>query len=79
MLIAYCEKCKCTNPVKFPWLHINFGAKNTWWDALNSVTYLTDHKMGRESDSRMASAWFGRNQTRKIKAVEKAVEYAEAA
>ena len=54
------------------------GAKNTWWDALNSVTYLTDHKMGRESDSRMASAWFGRNQSRKIKAVEKAVEYAEA-
>ena len=43
------------------------GAKNTWWDALNSVTYLTDHKLGRESDSRMASAWFGRNQTRKIK------------
>jgi hypothetical protein len=35
--------------------------------------------MGREADSRMASAWFGRNQTRKIKAVEKAVEYAEAA
>ena len=29
------------------------GAKNTWWDALNSVTYLTDHKLGRESDSRM--------------------------
>jgi hypothetical protein len=55
------------------------GAKNTWWDALNSVTYLTDHKLGRESDSRMASAWFGRNQTRKIKAVELAVEYAEAA
>ena len=51
----------------------------TWWQALNSVTYLTDHKMGREADSRMASAWFGRNQTRKIKAVEKAVEYAEAA
>ncbi len=51
----------------------------TWWQALNSVTYLTDHKLGKEADSRMASAWFGRNQTRKIKAVEKAVEYAEAA
>ena len=51
----------------------------TWWQALNSVTYLTDHKMGRKADSRMASAWFGRNQSRKIKAVEKAVEYAEAA
>ena len=51
----------------------------TWWQALNSVTYLTDHKLGKEADSRMASAWFGRNQTRKIKAVEKAVEYSEAA
>ena len=55
-----------------------FG-KGTWWQALNSVTYLTDHEMGRETDSRLASAWFGANQTRKIKAVEKAVEYAEAA
>ena len=55
-----------------------FG-KGTWWQALNSVTYLTDHEMGREADSRMTSAWFGANQTRKIKAVEKAVEFAEAA
>ena len=55
-----------------------FGA-GTWWQALNSVTYLTDHEMGREADSRMTSAWFGANQTRKIKAVEKAVEFAEAA
>ena len=47
----------------------------TWWQALNSVTYLTRAcKMGREADSKMASAWFSRNQTRKIKAVEKAVE-----
>ena len=58
------------------------GAKygeGSWWQALNSVTYLTDHKMGREADSRLTSAWFGANQTRKIKAVEKAVEYAVAA
>lgn len=55
-----------------------FGA-GTWWQALNSVTYLTDHEMGREVDSRLASAWFGANQTRKIRAVEKAVEFAEAA
>jgi|TARA_B100001093_G_scaffold506516_1_gene565560 phage/plasmid-like protein (TIGR03299 family) len=53
----------------------NFG-EGSWWSALNSVTYLTDHKMGRESDSRLTSAWFGANQTRKVKAVEKAVEFA---
>jgi phage/plasmid-like protein (TIGR03299 family) len=53
-------------------------AQGTWWQALNSVTYLTDHEMGREVDSRLTSAWFGANQTRKIKAVEKAVEFASA-
>jgi len=52
-----------------------FG-EGSWWQALNSVTYLTDHKMGREADSRLTSAWFGANQTRKVKAVEKAVEFA---
>ena len=54
-------------------------AEGSWWQALNSVTYLTDHKMGRVADSRMQSAWFGQNQTRKLVAVNKAVEYATAA
>ena len=53
-------------------------AEGSWWQALNSVTYLTDHKMGRSSDSRMQSAWFGQNQARKVRAVNKAVEYATA-
>jgi phage/plasmid-like protein (TIGR03299 family) len=56
----------------------HFG-EGSWWQALNSVTYLTDHKMGRETDSRLTSAWFGANQSRKIRAVEKAVELAVAA
>ena len=51
-------------------------AEGSWWQALNSVTYLTDHQMGRSSDSRMQSAWFGQNQNRKLVAVNKAVEYA---
>ena len=54
-------------------------AEGSWWQALNSVTYLTDHKMGRSSESRMQSSWFGQNQARKMKAVNKAVEYATAA
>lgn len=53
--------------------------EGTWWQALNSVTYLTDHVMGRSSDTRMQSAWFGINQSRKLKAANKAVEYATAA
>jgi len=63
----------------FSFLETQPGAKfgeGSWWSALNSVTYLTDHKMGREADSRLTSAWFGANQTRKVKAVEKAVEFA---
>jgi len=57
------------------------GAKfgeGSWWQALNSVTYLTDHEMGRSADTRMTSAWFGTNQNRKQLAVSKAIEYAEA-
>lgn len=57
------------------------GAKmgeGTWWQAFNSVTYLTDHQMGRSADTRLESAWFGVNQTRKVKAALKAVEYATA-
>ena len=52
-----------------------FG-KGSWWSAFNSVTYFTDHEMGRNADSRLSSAWFGANQTRKVKALEKAVEFA---
>ena len=52
--------------------------EGTWWQALNSVTYLTDHKMGRSADTRMQSAWFGINQSRKLKAANKAVEFANA-
>ena len=55
-----------------------FG-EGTWWQALNSVTYTTDHLLGRSQDSRLQSAWFGINQGRKVNAVNKAVDYAEAA
>jgi len=55
-----------------------FG-EGSWWQALNSVTYMTDHKMGRSADTRMQSAWFGQNQARKIRALNKAVEMATAA
>jgi phage/plasmid-like protein (TIGR03299 family) len=54
-------------------------ARGSWWQAFNAVTYLTDHKLGRSSDTRLTSAWFGPNKSLKVKALEKAVEYAEAA
>ena len=54
-------------------------ARGTWWQAFNAVTYVVDHELGRSADSRLNSAWFGFNRTRKVKALEKAVEFADAA
>ena len=54
-------------------------AEGSWWQALNSVTYITDHVQGRGEDTRLYSNWFGGNQLRKVRAAEKAVEYATAA
>lgn len=54
-------------------------ARGTWWNAFNAVTFLTDHEIGRSNDTRLKSAWFGQNRNVKIKALETAVEYANAA
>lgn len=54
-------------------------AMGTWWNAINAVTYLTDHELGRNADTRMQSAWFGYNQGRKVKAMNLAIEMAEVA
>ena len=51
----------------------------SWWNALNAVTYMTDHVLGKSADARMASAWYGANARVKDKAVKKVLEYAEAA
>jgi phage/plasmid-like protein (TIGR03299 family) len=54
-------------------------AEGSWWQAFNAVTYMTDHLQGREGDSRLQSAWYGRNRKVKLNALDKALEYAEAA
>jgi phage/plasmid-like protein (TIGR03299 family) len=54
-------------------------AKGSWWQAFNAVTYLADHELGRNPDTRMQSAWLGANKDRKNFALEKAIEFAEAA
>ena len=54
-------------------------AEGSWWTAFNAVTYMTDHLVGRSVDSRLASSWYGINKGVKTKALELAVEYAEAA
>ena len=54
-------------------------AMGSWWNALNAVTFVTDHRVGRSADTRMTSAWFGANQARKLKATNLALELATAA
>ena len=54
-------------------------AEGTWWQPFNAVTFLTDHLVGRSADSRLTSAWYGYHKGLKAKALELAVEMAEAA
>jgi phage/plasmid-like protein (TIGR03299 family) len=54
-------------------------AQGTWWTAFNSVTNMTDHLQGRSNDGRLVSSWYGRNRKVKLNALEKALEYADAA
>lgn len=55
------------------------SAQNTWWGALNAVTYFYDHEYGQSQDGRLNNAWFGPNAGRKLRALDLAVEYARAA
>jgi phage/plasmid-like protein (TIGR03299 family) len=62
-------------------LHTQPGAEyaeGTWWQPFNAVTFLTDHLAGRSADSRLTSAWYGYNKGVKTKALELAIEMAEA-
>lgn len=54
-------------------------SEGSWWQAFNATTFLMDHVIGRNTDSRLASAWYGQNQSRKMMAMKTAIEYAEAA
>lgn len=56
----------------------NLG-KGTWWHAYNTVTYMTNHVLGQQQDTRIQSAWYGANKDRNINALGLAIEYAEAA
>lgn len=52
-------------------------ARGSWWQALNAVTYLTDHVLGNSDETRLQSNWYGQNQTRKLKAVNQAIDFAK--
>ena len=54
-------------------------APGTWWNAYNALTFYTDHIHGSNANNRLNNAWFGGNAKRKVNALNKAVEFAEAA
>ena len=54
-------------------------APGSWWNAYNTVTYLTDHQLGESQDTRLHSAWYGKGERRKRQALELALDFAEAA
>lgn len=66
----------------FQCIHTQPGAamsEGSWWSALNAVTYYVDHKAGRDRDASLQSAWFGPRAALKRKALNLAVEFAQAA
>ena len=54
-------------------------ARGSFWQLFNTVTYLTDHLAGNTADTRLQSAWYGSNKVLKTRALETAIEMAEAA
>jgi len=54
-------------------------AEGSWWQAFNAVTFMTDHMIGRSADNRLTSAWYGTNKNLKTRALETAIEMADAA
>jgi len=48
----------------------------TWWNAFNSVTYMMDHVVCKDRDTRMFHSWLGAHGNKKIQALESAIEFA---
>jgi len=74
---------KATRPAKIayemldaqPGCRLKFS-KGTWWGAFNTVIYTIDHKLGRDRNRALMSAWFGGRSTLKTKALTMALEHA---
>lgn len=51
-------------------------APGSWWQAVNAVTYVTDHMMGRSDENRVASMWYGSAGNKKAQAFDLAKDFA---
>ncbi len=54
-------------------------APNSWWSAYNSVNQYLNYDASRNANNRMGSLWFGANGKTNDRALELALEYANAA
>lgn len=53
-------------------------ARGSWWQAFNTVTFMTDHVLSGSDDVRMYNSWLGTTRTLKLNALNKALEFAGA-
>ena len=51
-------------------------ATGTWWGAVNAVTYVIDHEMGRDRSTALRNAWIGKYAGYKRDAMEFALKRA---
>lgn len=51
-------------------------APGTWWQALNAVTYYTNHVKGQSDENRLYNQWFAPGKNKNVEALEKALEFA---
>jgi phage/plasmid-like protein (TIGR03299 family) len=49
------------------------SAKGTWWGAVNAVTYVVDHELGKTRDTALKNAWLGNHANTKRRALELAL------
>ena len=54
-------------------------AEGTWWQAFNAVTYMADHVLSKEQDTRLYNSWFGYVKDKKLEALALALDGARAA
>lgn len=53
--------------------------EGTYWQLFNTITYMSDHQLGRTQENRLNNVWYGTTRDLKIRALNLALEMAETA
>ena len=51
-------------------------AEGTWWQAFNATTYMADHMLSKDADTRLFNSWLGGVRDLKMKAMDLALQRA---